>query len=414
MKKKKIITLWMIVILGMLAVGVHCFALEKKQDLVMIIASANSETSKKAERMAIEKFGSKYNIIAKGWDERTIAQTVKTAAAADIQLDLVQYWPGYMNTFISAGLALDLTPYMDKEWASRFKENALEIGTYDGKLYNVPYNTVYPLIIVNTDITDAAGIKIPDQWSWEEFVKACRIVKEKTNAYGAGINKNWACWLTRNALLQMWDTNEEVDAWNAGQISFKDKRVIKTMEKVKSVFDEDLFYPGGTAALALSLDQANAAFSQGRYAFMFTVNTIAAKTIENTGIENYKIVDWPFMGKNPKKPLLGGSDGYFIPACAKNVEGAVEVMKYLTSEEVLAVRLRDGQIPPVKITNTDVDPEFLTAISRCINQIYPTEIINLSSELNTYICNEMPANHVFYGKSALDELETMRKAAISK
>ena len=70
------------------------------------------------------------------------------------------YWPNQMNSFTSVDLATDLTEYMDDEWKAQFTdESILEIGTYDGKLYNVPYSSVYPLIIANTDVTDAAGVR---------------------------------------------------------------------------------------------------------------------------------------------------------------------------------------------------------------------------------------------------------------
>lgn len=382
-----------------------------KQNLVVIIANPNSETSKKVEAMAVERFSDKYNVITKPFDDISIAQTVKTAVAANEQLDLVQYWPNSMSIFTSADLATPLNDYMDDEWKSVFNEGALDIGTYDGTLYNVPYNTVYPLVIVNTDITDAAGITLPDSWTWDEFVSIATEVNQKSDAKAAGINSAWSNWFVRNGLMQIWDTNEEVDRFNAGEVSFKDPKVVEVMEKVKSVFDQGLFYPG-EGALAVTLDQANAAFSQGKFAFMFCVNTLAGSILEETGIEQYKIMDWPYMGSNPRKPLLGGCDGYFVPVSVKNVEGAIDMMKFLTSKEVLTLRANDGQVPPAAIKPEGISEEFVESISRSASSIYPTEILNLSAQINTYINNEMPASYVYNGERALDDLESYRKAAL--
>lgn len=382
-----------------------------KQDFVMIITSKDTDVATTIEQMTIEKFSDKFNVISKVWDEQSVEQTVKTAAAAGTQIDLVQYWPNQMNSFTSANLATDLTPFMDAEWAAIFNKGVLELGTYDGKLVNVPYNSVYPLIVANKDITDDAGLMLSEQWTWEEFIAACKQVTEKTDAFGAGINKDWACWLVRNGSMQAWDTDAELDAWNAGKVPFTDPKIKDAFEKVAAPFKENLFYPGD-GALAVTLDQANAAFGQGKFAFMFDVNTVATQTIATAGIKNYQIIDWPIMGKNPTNPLLGGSDGYFIPTCAKNIDGAIEAMRYLTSKEILTLRAENGFVPTAAIDTTNLDQGYMTSISRCVSQIYPTEVINVDAELARYIMYQMPANYIYNGVSSLDELEALRKAAV--
>lgn len=384
-----------------------------KQDFVIIITAKDTEVATTIEQMTTEKFSEKYNVISKAWDTTTLEQTVKTAAAAGTQIDLVQYWPNQMNSFTSANLAMDLTPFMDDEWAAIFNKGVLELGTYNGKLVNVPYNSVYPMIIANKDITDAAGLTLSDQWTWDEFIAACKQIQEKTDAFGAAIYKDWACWLVRNGCMQAWDTDAELDAWNAGKVSFNEPKIKDAFEKVAAPFKENLFYPGD-GSLAVTLDQATAAFGQGKFAFFFDVNTVATQTINDSGLENYQIIDWPAMGNNPTNPLLGGSDGYFIPTCAKNIDGAIEAMRYLTSKEILTLRAENGFVPTAEIDTTNLDQDYMTSISRCVSQIYPTEIINIDAELSQYLMYQMPANYIYNGSSSLDELETLRKAAVGE
>ena len=64
----------------------------EKQDLVIMITNPG-DVNNEVEQRLIEKLGDKYNIITKTWDSASVEQTVKTAAAADEQIDLVQYWP---------------------------------------------------------------------------------------------------------------------------------------------------------------------------------------------------------------------------------------------------------------------------------------------------------------------------------
>ena len=387
----------------------------RKQDLVIMITNPG-DVNNAVEAKVIEAFGDKYNIITKTWDSMSVEQTVKTAAAAGEQIDLVQYWPNQMNSFTEVGLATDLTGYMDEDWRTTFNEGTLDIGTYDGKLYNVPYKTVYPAMLVDLEVTRGAGIQddeIKDQMTWDEFCAMGRRIQENSNASAAAVPNTYACWLTRNSIMQVWDTDEQLDKWNAGEISFKDEKIVSAFEMVKSVFDAKLFYPG-EGALAVTQDQLYGAISSHKIGFIFEPTTMIKTVIDNSGLKEYKICDFPAMGTNPTNPLLGGCDGYFVPVNSKNVDGALEVMKYLTSEEIMTLRAEGGQVPCAKIApDADVDAAFMESISRCSEQIYPTEIINVGAELSDYLQNQMPANYIYNGESSLDELEELRISAVS-
>lgn len=414
MKKK----IWAAVLAGTLALStvgssVVAYADDEKQDLVIMITNPGEVNNAVEERLK-EKMGDKYNIITKTWDSASVEQTVKTAAAAGEQLDLVQYWPNQMNSFTSVGLATDLTDYMDDEWKEGFEEGTLDMGTYDGKLYNVPYKTVYPTMIADLSVTREAGIddsEIKDQMTWDEFLDICRRIQENTDKSGAAVQTEYACWLVRNAVMQTWDTDEELDKWNAGEVSFKDPKIVAAFDKIKDVFDEGLFYPG-EGALAVTQDQIYGAMSAHKIGFALFPTTMVKAAIDSTGLTDYKVCDYPAMGSNPTNPLLGGCDGYFVPTCAKNIDGAIEAMKYLTGEEINTFRAENGQVTTGKVAeDADIDQDFMTSISRCSSQIYPTEIINIDAELSDYMQNQMPANYIYSGESSLDELEALRVAA---
>ena len=91
--------------------------------------------------------------------------------------------------------------------------------------------------------------------------------------------------------MQVWDTNEELDKWNAGEVSFKDDHIKNAFEMVKSVFDEGLFYPG-EGALAVTQDQLYGAISSHKVGFIFEPTTSVKTTIDNSGLKDYKIRQW--------------------------------------------------------------------------------------------------------------------------
>ena len=405
---KKYVTMTMaaMAIAGLLGANVYA---GEKQDLVMDIDVADEVFTAPLMEKIQEKFGEKYNLIIKTWDGVNEIQTVKTAAIAGDEVDLLMYWPNQMVAFTDSGLATPLDEYMTDEWKSRFADGALDIGTTDGTLYNLSYSTVYPMLIVNKDLADQAGVTLSEdgKWTWDEFLAFCGSVKENTDAYGSVIPSGWTPWLTRNAYLQVWDTDEEMEAFCAGEVSFLDEKIVAASDMVVDSFNNDCFYPGGEASLALSNDEAYAALANGKAASIFVVNSITQSVLEKTGLENYVIMDWPNMGSNPTCAVLGGSNGYFIPTTVKNMEGALEVLDFLTSQEAADIRAEQGCVSTILISeNANADKELLDKISRCSAQIHK-EVQDNSAELGTYM-ESMPANYYHHGEAALQEMEDLR------
>ena len=382
---------------------------ESKQDLVIMISSPDDSFSEDIETAITEKYGDTYNLIFKPFDTQGVTQAIKTAGVAGEQLDIVQYWPGSMRTLVDADLAMPLDEYVDDEWKANFTNpEALSQGTYDDVLYNLPYSTVYPCIAVNTDITDELGIELAEdgQWTWDEFIDFSAKAADG-GYFGSGIQSDLAPWLSRMAIMQVWDNDEELAAWNDGQVSFLDEKIIGAFDMVKDYVEADYLYPGKDACLAQDADQIEAAFANKKIASMFVVNSQAVAILENCGVENYKIMDWPNMGSNPNMPLLGGSSGLFIPSFAKNVDGAVEVLRFLTSSECADIRANTGCVSTIKTENAEVDADLMAELSRAADSIVDHECHHNSSDLDTLI-NQMPANYIMYGEDSLEEMEEYR------
>ena len=348
--------------------------------------------------------------VNKTFDNNTIEKTIKTAFTAGESIDLSMYWPNKMQNFLTSDMALDLTPYLeeDPEWKDSFVEGALDVGTYDGKVYPIPDSTVYPLIEVNTAILEEAGVEVQESWTWGEFMDACAKIKENTKAFPIGIRAELANWTVRNGLLQVWDSEEELESFNAGEISFTDKRVVDVFEKVAELYD-NYCYPG-EGAISVTGDEVNAAFANGDVAMVAEVNSMAKKSIENSGLDTVRIVSWPMMGSGELDYILGGCTGYFIPSNVKDKDLSVEMLKLLTSQEVFEHAAENGTVTPVETTGGNDDPNAKD-YARDSGRVYPTEIMGLSSELFDYITQNVPANYLFYGDQSLEEMDTMRKAA---
>ena len=382
-------------------------------EMVLMIENPEIPVTSEVVKKVEEKFPD-IKFISKTWDQSQIEKSVKTAFAAGEAVDIVQYWPNQMKNFTTSDMALDLTPYLDsdQDWKNTWVEGAVEVGVFDNKNVAVPFGTVYPLLQVNTELLKKAGVEVKDQWTWDELVDACVKIKENTDAFPLGVKADNACWFVRNGLMQCWDNQEELDKFNAGEIAFTDSRVKEVFKKIKDLYDKSYLYPG-EGAVSATQDQITAAFAQGQVAMFANTNNQCgiAKEAAN-GAFDVEIISWPNMGKEDMNYLLGGSDGFFITANTKYPDKAVEVLKYLTSTEVLQMYADTGNVVPVKgIESADPDYELYGVDAA---KVYPTEPIGISPEMFDYIVYNTPSNYLFYGDTCLDELEALRVAAVGK
>jgi ABC-type glycerol-3-phosphate transport system substrate-binding protein len=380
----------------------------EKQDFVIMIEFPDDATSSEVVKKIEEKFPN-LNVISKPWSTNDAQTAIKTSVSADSPIDLAMYWPNQMETFVNADMALDLTPYLEannNEWANVFVKDALNIGTYDGKVFAVPYASVYPMIEANVDIFEQAGVEVPEgDWTWEEFMQACATIKEKTGIMPVGLNSEWGCWTVRNGLLTSWDDKAQMESFIKGEIPFTDEKVVKVLDNAKELY-ENYCYPG-EGAITASLDQINIAFKQGKIAMKMDVNVLAGKSVSESGLKNVAIVSWPRMGKLDY--LLGGSNGYMIPVSATNPDVSAEVLKYITSPEVMQLYVDNGT--PVAVNGVQSnDPNFIK-YSTDSDKVYPKEITVLSPELNDYIAKQLPASYIFDSEGALKDLEDLRTSA---
>lgn len=104
----------------------------------------------------------------------------------------------------------DLTPYIGNELKlDDYPESALTWAQYNGVQYGVPSGLNGPLFIWNKEIFDEAGVEYPtNDWSWDDFEKACLEIHEKTGKYGM---KEPSYFLTMTMVRQknQWFASEE-------------------------------------------------------------------------------------------------------------------------------------------------------------------------------------------------------------
>lgn len=383
-----------------------------KPTVTLMIEVGGYAPLEKAVEMAKAKFP-EYNIISKEWSVDGVKKAIKTtyASGGEESIDIAFNSATGILGFAEADMLMDLTPYMeeDTEWSGKLQEEALSSCTYEGKTYGIPWQTAYPVLVANEDIFKEAGIEIKDDWTYDEFMDVSEKLKEK-GYFSLGVGTGNSSWLIRQSYLNGFETEEELDAFNNGEVSLKDGKVAEAFERVASLYQNNYCYPG-EGAIAATDDECKAGMANGKVAMFATTNGGAAGAVEETGIENFRILNFPSLSNYSTAQLLGSPDVYIVPSNAKNKEAVIEVLKYLTGEEVLTAMAEIGAVVPLKeVATSDADYE---EYSKDMGRLHPKDFANLSDEIGDYIsAGTAMTTYLYEGETALDELEQMRKAVV--
>lgn len=297
-----------------------------------------------------EKLADKYNIESIQIDWSNLDSVVRTGIASNDPCDIYNY---AMPANI-ADMAVDLTPYLDAdpEFKSWFSDAELSLGTVDGRLVSLMWETNFPVMIGNKTALEAAGVTIPDAWTMDEFKEACQKVSD-TGVFplGHATDLNRAYWIWYNAMLSITHSNGTYDAWMAGDLSYESDDCKAAMEATKSLYDLNYMYPGEGAVTAKS-DEIRAAFYQGK-CLMMTETAAQAASVAAEADFDVVIIPWPAAGE--QNAISCGGNMFFIPKNCSNEEAAVEVLKTFLSPEIQAIHAEQGYIPAnVKVESDNV------------------------------------------------------------
>jgi len=356
----------------------------------------------------------KYNIESLQVDWGNLDTVIRTGISSGDPCDVYNYWPQNMRPLIDAGMALDLTSYVenDPEIKAMIPETALNAGKFDGKYYALPMEANFSLIVANKDLLDEKGITIPENWNWEQFLDVCKQLKDAgIFPMGQNTDNQQGNWFFRNGMLSLAATDGKLEDMANGKIPATDPLFKTVFDNVKGLYDNEYMYPG-EGAVTVTRDEVKAGFLQGKLAMIGDIAASTAGTVaeaKEAGV-NTVLIPWPSMGS--KNAVLGGYGGLFIPANAKDPDASMEVIKTFLGKDVQKI-FADNGLP---ITNTQVELTDPTVkeIMALSDEVYPFEFMTLDAKINDYLTNEALAEVVLGNGSeaAQQALEALRVEAV--
>lgn len=359
-----------------------------------------------------ELVSDKYNVECLQVDWGNLDTVIRTAISSGEPCDIYEYWPQNIKPLVDSGMCLDLTDYLmanDGEWYNTFVDGTLEAGNYDGKYYAVPLNANYSIMVANKTMLDEAGIEIPENWTWDEFTAVCAQLQEK-GLFGVAANTDnqQGDWFFRNGLLSLSASADKLEEMAAGSIACADDIFTTCFNNVAGLYRNGYMYPG-EGAVTLTLDEAKAAFYQGKAAIFCCTSASLTTTVADADFEAV-VLPWPSMGE--VNAVLGGYDGLFIPSNVEDPDAAVEVLKAYLSADIQKIHADAGF--SVVNNSVEITDELTKQVVEQSSNVYTREFQAIDAKVQEYMVNQALAEVVLGGgtESALSALEALRVAAV--
>lgn len=356
------------------------------QSKTLRFATINPESIQPVNQMLVDHFQKThpdYKVEVEYIPGDKLVETFTTQAAAKTLPDVVFLADLYVVPFAKAGIVYDMQSLAEADKDFDLKdvyENMLGLSKVNGKgLYMVPSSYDIVTVYYNKTMFDKAGAPTPKpDWTWDDMVKSCVTIREKTKEYclgiggapGTGQGEDW--W----AYYVPWMRGY------GGDVMDKDgkKATLNSPETIAGIQAYVDLWTKYDIALPLDFDAGGNCFLNQKCAvflmipgFMSAVRGLQPQPFE---------WDVEVIPSHPKGRFTGmGTYGYAVSANATDPQAAWDFVKYLASKDAqLAIATNYAGTPLLrslredpKLVNLAPPPKNITAfIKNGANGILPT------------------------------------------
>jgi N,N'-diacetylchitobiose transport system substrate-binding protein len=198
--------------LAMLAAGLGtATASASGEDVTLRVWLNGSDTPDSVREYLIAEFNELHpdaELVIEEQQWTGLVERLTTALSSSDSPDVVEMGNTQAQAFEAAGALLDVTDYREQLGGDDLLQSLLEAGTYDGRLYGVPYYAGARIVIYRTDLFEAAGVEVPT--TIDEMIAASTTLMEANadvpNFSGFYLpGRNWHA-----ALSFIWDAGGDI------------------------------------------------------------------------------------------------------------------------------------------------------------------------------------------------------------
>ncbi len=277
-------------------------------------------------------------------------QAIRAYLTADPAPDVLTWFAGERaRFFIDRGLIADISDVFEEYgFNETYAPGFVALASVDGKQYFLPTSYYWWAVYYRPSLFEQAGItEVPE--TWDEFLAAC----DTLNAAGItpitiGTRYPWtaAAWFDY-LNMRINGPQFHIDLMLLKE-SYTDERVKTVFEYWQQLFDHNCFIQD---AAAYAWQEALTPMAEGSAAMylmgQFIVDSYPDELEDDLDFFRFPIID-PDVPIGEDAP----TDGYFIAANARNLEGGKEFLAFIGSQEMQQKAFDElGRLP----TRIDVD-----------------------------------------------------------
>lgn len=322
---------------------------------------------------AYEQANPKVTINLEQVGDQPYKDKIRVLSASKQLPDIYFSWAGdFANKFVRAGLAADLTSVIgpDTAWGKTFSPAALKAFATNGKNYGVPIDLDAKYLAYNKSAFTKAGINAAPT-TLEELLGDCD--KLKSAGYTPIAFGNQYGWPAIHYMTQLNAYNVApatlAKDYNPATGAFTDPGYVKALDQFGSIISRC----SSKDANGVSHEAGQANFINGQAAMHYLESVEFSVLTAKGGAPKAVADNWSFIrlpapqgAAGDPGALTGAPDGFMVNAQSKNAALAVDVLKFMTSQQNAAKLTTDiGWLSPVmgSATSANAFPQLEAALA---------------------------------------------------
>jgi raffinose/stachyose/melibiose transport system substrate-binding protein len=244
----------------------------------------------------------------------------QTLSAALISGEIPDIWEalplGEPLEFYENGLILDLTPFVDEDWAASLYPSTLDYLTINDQVLSISQATNNVQALYNIDRFEELGIEVPEMM--DELQAAIATLREA--GYGGA-----AYWASSNdhppTLFFNWAAQAYPDLFNAASMGEGDWEIpefVEIMEQFASY--SDIWIEGVTA---LSVDEINSLFANGDVSVWMIGNWAVNAILEFEPDFEIGVFPIPALNEDTEPAAMGSLAGTWVLSATSDYQDVI-------------------------------------------------------------------------------------------
>jgi raffinose/stachyose/melibiose transport system substrate-binding protein len=286
---------------------------------------------------------------------------IKTDFASGNSPDVFGLWPGSdIRALIRAGKVADLSGLMEKnpEWKETFKGSTLEYTTYDGKIYGLPFETIFEVLFINKDLFELYSVPVPETY---EQLKNAVVVFRKNGIVPIAYNSlSEGTYLYQNMVAHL-AGKKIVENPSHPELGKYYKTAMEYMRELYRLeaFPEDAF--------TMTNQERNSLFQEKKAAMIVQGSWFIGNFRDDDETVDVVYFPYPEEGNAPPHTMIHGlGNGCFYISSdsytdSVKQEASIKLLRMLTSKETAAIFAKQtGMLSSVDIREFKIDYNRLT------------------------------------------------------